>query len=268
MKDNKSIILVPTDFSEVCDNAIKYAAEIAKFLKFKLALLHIVTEETMSFLKGENIEKWVIKEMLESKSIDIKSSNNVEVDTIIAEGDIFEKIPKIAKDIDANFIVLGTHGKVGFQKITGSFALRVITSSPIPTIVVQKRPFEGGYKNIVLPITNGLSPVLKTEWAAFIAKQYNSTINIFQLEYSEELNNSVSVITDYLKRNEISFTKKIANTSSFTKQVIQYATSTGSELILIMTNPDSQLKKFVIGSYDEQIIFNTSQIPVMCINPR
>jgi hypothetical protein len=37
---------------------------------------------------------------------------------------------------------------------------------------------------------------------------------------------------------------------------------------MIMTNPDKGFGKFLLGSYDEDIIFNTSQIPVMCINPR
>jgi hypothetical protein len=37
---------------------------------------------------------------------------------------------------------------------------------------------------------------------------------------------------------------------------------------MIMTNPEKGFKSFLLGSYDEDIIFNTSQIPVMCINPR
>jgi hypothetical protein len=39
-------------------------------------------------------------------------------------------------------------------------------------------------------------------------------------------------------------------------------------MILIMTNPEKGLTSFILGSYDEEMIFNTSQIPVMCVNPR
>ena len=35
-----------------------------------------------------------------------------------------------------------------------------------------------------------------------------------------------------------------------------------------MTNQEKNLSTFIFGSYDEDLIFNTSQIPVMCINPR
>jgi hypothetical protein len=35
-----------------------------------------------------------------------------------------------------------------------------------------------------------------------------------------------------------------------------------------MTNPDKSFTNFLLGTYDEEIIMNSSQIPVMCINPR
>jgi hypothetical protein len=50
--------------------------------------------------------------------------------------------------------------------------------------------------------------------------------------------------------------------------VIDHATSNNYDLIMIMTNPDTSWTKYLLGSYDEEIIFNGSQIPVMCINPR
>ena len=49
------IILVPTDFSEVCSNAASQAAEAAKLLNMKVVLLHIINSETKAFLKNENL---------------------------------------------------------------------------------------------------------------------------------------------------------------------------------------------------------------------
>ena len=77
------------------------------------------------------------------------------------------------------------------------------------------------------------------------------------------------MVTNHFKVNDVKFTLKVADgTGSFTKQVIDYATAENADLIMIMTNPDKGLSTFLLGSYDEEIIFNTSQIPVMCINPR
>ena len=76
-------------------------------------------------------------------------------------------------------------------------------------------------------------------------------------------------MTSYFDENEVSYEIQKAETAgNFSKQVIDYATAINSDLIMIMTNPDKGLPTFILGSYDEDMIFNTSQIPVMCINPR
>jgi hypothetical protein len=37
---------------------------------------------------------------------------------------------------------------------------------------------------------------------------------------------------------------------------------------MIMTNPDDITPSFLLGPWDEKIIYNAGQIPVMCINPK
>jgi hypothetical protein len=67
----------------------------------------------------------------------------------------------------------------------------------------------------------------------------------------------------------VKYTIDVAKKSSgFSSQVISFATTNNAGLILIMTNPEKGLGSFILGSYDEEMIFNTSQIPVMCVNPR
>ena len=41
-----NIILVPTDFSEVCDNAMNQAVESAKYLNYKIVMLHVVDKNS------------------------------------------------------------------------------------------------------------------------------------------------------------------------------------------------------------------------------
>ena len=154
--------------------------------------------------------------------------------------------------------------------MTGSYALKVITSSPAPTIVVQKRAFNHGYKNIVLPITSEAGPLEKTQWAVHVAKQFNSTIHIY---LPSEANDAVLAaskqIEGYFEKNGVAFTERVSEKSSgFAKQVLDYSSAINADMIMIMTNPDKGFSSFFLGSYDEDIIFNAAQIPVMCINPR
>jgi len=262
------IFLVPTDFSEVCTNAAYRAASLAKDFNYKIVLLHVIDKNTLSELKKEGKGLEWIDERLQILAKELVKENVIQVDTIAREGDIFTTIAEVAEDLKASLIFLGTHGKVGLQKITGSFALKVVTSSEIPTIIIQKRPFGKGLSKIVMPITSDAGPWAKTKWAAAIAKEFNSTIHIYHLP-GEELEDIITMITNHFQVNDVSFEIEVADKGgNFTKQVLDYATAKNADMILIMTNPDKSLKSFLLGSYDEDIIFNTSQIPVMCINPR
>jgi len=270
MNENmNNIILVPTDFSEVCYNATNQAAEAANYSKFKLVLLHIINSDTKSYLRKENLEDTAISNKLEAIADEMRVEYGIEVETMAVEGSIFTTIGEVAKDIGANLVYLGTHGKVGMQKLTGSFALKVVTSSPAPVIVVQKRKLDELYKSIVLPITSEAGPWEKTKWAVFIAKQFNATIHIYQIHTTDkDIIDATRLIAGYLEKNEVAHTLTIAEKGNFSKSVLDFSTEKNSDMIMIMTNPDKSFTKFLLGTYDEDMIFNTSQIPVMCINPR
>jgi len=263
-----NIVLVPTDFTTVGDNAINQAAEAAKYLKYKVVILHVIDKITKSQLKKENLTEDSILKKLNLITKEIRENYKIEAEGIARKGSIFTTISDVAKETGANLLYLGTHGKVGMQHITGSFALKVITSSPAPVIVVQKRTFINGYNRIVLPITSSAGPWEKTKWAAHIAKQFNSEIHIYQMS-GADIDKATKQITEFFVKNGVKYTIKVSpKNSNFENQVIDYATSNNADLIMIMTDPDQSLKKFILGSWDKQLIFNASQIPVMCVNPR
>jgi len=271
MNENmNNLVLVPTDFSEVCDNAIHHAVQAANFLNYKIMLLHVIDKNSKEYLRREGKGEALLKEKLQKKADELKEKDNLEVETKVVPGDIFTTIGEVAGDVGANLVFLGTHGKEGMQKLTGSFALKVITSSPSPVIVVQKRAFEKGFKEIVLPITNEAGPWEKTKWAVFMAKEFGATIHIYKIGGADKgVEDAANRIASYLEKNNVNQTLETADKGgNFTRQVIDYATAQNADMIMIMTNPDSTFKRFLLGSYDEDIIFNASQIPVMCINPR
>jgi len=262
-----NIILVPTDFSEVTENAMYQAVEAAKHLKYKVVLLHVIDKNTKAQLKKdyESVESIGVK--LSTIADEVKSSHKVEMETVAKEGDIFTTIGEVARDIGANLLYLGTHGKTGMQKLTGSFAIKVVTSSPVPVVVVQKKPVNKGYKKIVMPITSDAGPWEKTKWATFIAKNFGAEIDIYQLDIPG-LANAIDIITKHFDKEGVKYKVTKADGKNFSKKVIDYATASVADMIMIMTNPDKSFSTFLLGSYDEEMIFNTPQIPVMCINPR
>lgn len=270
LKNMNNIVLVPTDFSEVCENALYQAAQAARFLGYKVMLLHVIDSNTKAYLKKEGKGHEIIESKLDALAAMVKKEIDVDIALMTREGDIFTAISEAAVEIGANLVYLGTHGKSGMQKLTGSFALRVVTSSPSPVIVVQKRKFEKSYKEIVMPITSEAGPWEKTQWAVFIAKEFGARIHLVMVNNApDEVKDAATKLMGYFDKNGVEYMKaEVEKGGNFSGQVIDYATAKNADMMMIMTNPNAGFTSFLLGSYDEQIMFNTSQIPVMCINPR
>ncbi|MDZ7741233.1 MAG: universal stress protein [Bacteroidota bacterium] len=269
----KKLILIPTDFSEVCNNAIRYGVEMCKHLDHNLCLLHVVDKATRAWMKKEKITIRDINAKLQAIANDIEEKDKFVVQTITRKGNIFESIGDVAEEIDAEMILLGTHGKVGWQKLTGSYALRVITDSPVPVIVVQENKFKDSFDHIVFPIDDSYATRQKVSWAVHIARKYDAKVHIYQSnETSADLKHKLDVISAQIKKvfteNKIKHEYRIAEKEgNFANQVNAFAEKINADLIMIMTNGNENMPVFILGPWDEKILFNPAGIPVMCINP-
>jgi nucleotide-binding universal stress UspA family protein len=268
-----NLILVPTDFSEVCNNAIRYGIEMCKHLDHNLCLLHVIDKTTKSWLKKENLSEEAIDKKLQSIAREIEQKDRFVVQTITRKGNIFETIGSVAEEIGAELMLLGTHGKIGWQKISGSYALRVITDSPVPVVVVQEKMFKKSYDQIVFPIDSTYATRQKVAWAVHIAKKYRAKIRIFRSkESSEEVRYKLDVVSDqitnFFDENRIKYDVTTSQTEgNFAARVNEFAAYTKADLIMIMTNGNDSMPVFNLGPWDEKILFNPAGVPVMCINP-
>ena len=271
--ENKKIVLVPTDFSDVCLNAINYGAQLAKLMGHSLTILHIIDKKTKSELKKENLTYAAVTKKLDDLANKTAAKYNIEVSSLAREGDIFVTIGEIIKEISANLLVIGTHGKTNLQqKIAGSYARRLLLTSWVPVIVVQKNSqFNEGLKNIIFPVSVTAEVRQKVNWAVILAKTFKSKIHIYQMYHTvEEDKIKMSVImrqiVDEFDNNKIPHVHVVAKKSeSFSKQLLAYANENKADLISIMTSAD--MTNFVLNSYDEKMILNSFEIPVMCMNP-
>ncbi len=269
MNPRKEILLVPYDFSEVADAAVKHAIDMAKTLELPVCLFHVLEKDI------KLSEKESINEKLENIKEKYAAQTQVPIECTSKEGSIFSDIANAAELMNARFVVMGTHGKKGFQHLTGSYAMKVITKSKVPFIVVQKKSPREGYKNIVINIDETSESKQKIKWAVYIAQIFNSTVHIFYPNEKDEfisnkINRNVAQIKSVFEKNSIAFVEHQQEEKGghLAKYLINYAENVEADLIVIMTNPDRILPSFVLGKWDEQILFNTAQIPVMCINPR
>jgi len=265
------IILIPTDFSEVCENAIEHGISVAKIMNYRVFLIHVVNKETNKYLETENLTRESISEVLDEKVAGYEKEHGIKVEYLIRNGNLFDKIQSVTDKLGVKLIILGTHGKVGFQKITGSYVLKIVSLTSTPTIVVQKRSYSLGYKSIVFPVTAQTQDRQKVVWAINIAKTFGAVVHLipkFESEkyYKTRIMNVTKQIKNLFDEYGVEYVDKVSEpgAGNFAKQIIDYAVQNEAELIMTLINKD---KVAFFSTWDEQIIYNSSQIPVICINP-
>lgn len=143
---NVKMILFPTDFSEGSDNALPYAADMAKHYGAKLYLLHVIqdiVEATGWYVPHvsldelyRDIEKNAAKEMDRYGIEEFRGFKDIE--RIVVKGRPYEEILKFARENKADLIVIGTHGRKGLDRVIfGSTAEKVVRDAPCPVLSVR-----------------------------------------------------------------------------------------------------------------------------------
>ncbi|MCX6243891.1 MAG: universal stress protein [Bacteroidetes bacterium] len=268
-----SIVMIPTDFSEACNNAIHHGAGLAKSLNYSICILHVINKQTKSMLKKENLTLEYINDRLNQYKEEHEKEFGIKVETIAREGSIFSVINEVATEIKANLMVLGTHGKQGMQHLFGSYALRVVLDSPCPVVVVQKRSFGNGYHDIVIPITNEHETRQNIDWILLMAQLFNSKVTFFQAFYNDpDQDKRIGFITNHITRildeKQVQYkTLRAEKSGDFENQVLAYAVKSRTELVMFMTIPHVDVPGFSVSTWAETLMFNEAEIPVMCINP-
>lgn len=272
-KKYNNVILVPTDFTEVCNNAVSHGVKLAKYLGYNVCILHVINKESKAILKKKNVGPEYINLRLREIKKYFAKKYEVEIYTQAIEGSIFSTINDVAKEIKANLMVMGTHGKRGLQHVFGSYAMKVIVDSPVPVLVVQRKSFHEGYRNILFPVSNDLEPRQAVNWAKLMARLFNAHIHIFQQPEKDSglktrLNIITNQITSVFDGEGVSYSIASAEKQrSFADEVISYGVLNQVDLVMIMTRPNIDVPGFSLAAWDEKLIFNEAQIPVMGINP-
>lgn len=127
-------ILVPTDGSEFAGRAEDVAISIASKYDARIVGVYVIDEKLIypyDVLEDEG------KSILKNLSKKAKEENVI-VDEILVFGDPRKDIPTIVRRMNADIVVIGTHGKKGLEKlILGSVAESILKSVEPPVLLVK-----------------------------------------------------------------------------------------------------------------------------------
>jgi len=264
----KEIIVVPWDFTVKADHALAHAAKISKMINGRIDLLHVVDRNIKT---GEYKKK---ESKLNQAALKGREMYDVETNIALIPGNIFSAIAEFVNEHDANLVVMGTHGMKGMQKLTGSWALKVIVGSKVPFIVVQDMPKDlEKYQNIVFPVDFRSENKEKLKMAIFMGKYFDSKVHILKTVTSDKsllkkTNINLNFAVKYLIQNNIEYEMHEMKRGAMAQQTIEFANKIEADIILIMTTKNITMADYMLGAQEQQIIANSSKIPVCCINPR
>jgi nucleotide-binding universal stress UspA family protein len=139
-------VLVPTDFSDCSEAALRVALDLAAALGAKLRLLHVYPAPSLLFDPyGIQPAEPVLleapkaaRERLE-REIEAASARGVETDGEVREGAPAPQILEEAREWKPDLIVMGTHGHTGLEHVLlGSVAERIVRLAPCPVLTVRR----------------------------------------------------------------------------------------------------------------------------------
>jgi nucleotide-binding universal stress UspA family protein len=267
MEETKKQIVVPWDFTHVAEYALAHAVKIARMVNNDICLLHIVESGVSPKVYAEKTS--LLKKLVEENG----RKYNIPIVYHISKGSIFSEIAEYANEIEASLVVMGTHGMKGMQKLSGSWALKVIVKSKIPFIVVQDPPDDQErYHNIVFPIDFRSENKGKIKMAIFMGKYFESKIHMLVAVNSDKglakkTKTNLNFAVKYFIQNNIEYEIHDMPKGGEAQQTIDFAQKTNADLILIVTTKNITLADYVFGASEQSIIANGSKIPVCCVNP-
>jgi nucleotide-binding universal stress UspA family protein len=261
----KDTIIVPWDFSEVAEYALQHAIKISTHLKNRIQLVHIIKSEKYQEEAEQKLNQ-DIERLSEEYQIDL--------DPVILVGNLFHEISDYASENNVSMVVMGTHGIKGMQKLTGSYALKVIVGSKIPFIVIQAPPTKKEiFKDVVFPLDYKKEGKQKVNWALFLAKYFDVKIHIITPTIKDKgLQKKTRININFAEKifdnHGVEYDFHSIESSHLGEETIDYAKKIDADIVLIMTTSGIGLTDYMLGAKEQYIIANNAKLPVMCVNPR
>ncbi len=140
-------ILVATDFSEASQTALDYAVDLAKQLGANVTVLHAYELPIYGFPDGAFIASAEMAATIMSGAqagvaalCEKRKGRGVELTQVVRQGIAWEEVHRVADEVGADLIVIGTHGRKGISRaLLGSVAEKIIRTATRPVLTVHEK---------------------------------------------------------------------------------------------------------------------------------
>ena len=270
-------ILVPVDFSEYSENALKVASEIAKKQNAEIVAVHMLGLSDAVITKEEDsMEGMFFLKLTQKRFVEFLDKDYLEGITIhqtVKNYKVFSEIDDVAKEHNADLIVMGSHGSSGLSEVfVGSNTEKVVRTSAVPVLVIKKGSsfnaskavFASDYKLESINVFNRVTSIFKL-LDIDVKLLYVNLPGEYYLS-TNEIEQRIANFIIHLHGDEKILPEDVTIYSDYSveKGVFNYAKRIKADIIGIPTHGRKGLAHFFSGSISEDIV-NHSKLPVLTV---
>src|SRR5688572_17799368 len=186
-------ILCGVDFSDFSLDALRHGLVLAQWYSAQLTLFHVyqasrplVVESTPGsvpvFLGADPDE---ITEEVRRFCAPLLASSEQRVEIVVRPGDAAKEIKREAEELPADLLLLGTHGRSGFERLfLGSVTEKVLRSTPVPVMTIPppvQQPGPSVYKTILCPLEFSDASLRALEYALSLAREADARLIVLHV---------------------------------------------------------------------------------------
>ena len=264
-------ILIPTDFSDHAEYALKVAAQIARENDGEIILLHMLElphqgsdavgsgKELPEIMLFKNAAIRKLEDLMDEDYLDgLKVSEVVQFDLA------FEGVLKVSKKNDVDLIVMGSHGASGYKEMfIGSNAEKVVRNSEVPVLIIKKELDTFKVDDFVF--ASDFSDEIKKPFEKVVefANKFDSTLHLVMINTPNNFKStdaSQAILDKFVAGFKINkFNTHIYNDSNVEKGILNFANSINADLIGMSTHGRKGLSHFFNGSISEDLVNHASR---------
>lgn len=270
-------ILVPIDFSEISNNALEYAVEMAKVMSAKIVLLHayhvpIVATDVIIVPSMEEVRQIAVDGLNKVKNdIHNKHGKNIEIECTCVEGFAVDEINLYTNVNKVNLIIMGMHGG-GYltEKFIGSITTSLLRESNCPVMAIDGKVKFKTPKKIVFACDYKLIKNTVVEELKGIAKLFDSHIYILNVVSNPEaipadIESSVCGLNLDYSFESIDHSFEFTTNENVVKGINEYVSNEQMDMVVMIPRKHSILKQLFNEPNTKRMAFHTT-VPVLALH--
>ena len=270
-------IIVPVDFSQHSEYALKAAALLAQKHNAEIYAVHMLDMIESSINESLNYQQektFFLLKLAEKKFTSFLNKEylkGIKVNPVIKHFKVFSEVNEIAKNENADLIIMGSHGASGLKEFfIGSNTEKVIRFSEIPVLVVKNELTDLNFDNIVFPLDFSDEIINTYIQAKQVIKDFNGNLHLLYVntpydnfKTSAQMENMAVAFLNKAEGN-INMLKEINFVADRTveKGILNFSNSVGADLIAVSTHGRKGLSHVFKGSLSEDIA-NHASLPIL-----